>query len=65
MIDSYDFLRFGGVAYEERLQKGLLDLSDIVRTCAAAASAIVALIRLVRDIVKDKEQKSNRPHTKE
>ena len=36
-------------------------LFDIVRACAAVVSALVAVIRLVWDIVKDRKQKSNRP----
>ena len=50
----------GGVAYEERLQKGPQVLLDMLRACAAVVSAIVALIRLVWDFLKNRKQKSNR-----
>ena len=63
MIYSYDFLAIGGVAYEERLQKDKqVLLFDTIRACAAVVSAVIALIRLVLDLVKNhKKQKSNRP----
>ena len=61
MMDSYDFLAIGGVAHEERLQKGLRVLFNLLRTCAAVVNAVIALIRLVWDLVKNRKQKSNRP----
>ena len=49
----------GGVAYEERLQKGPQVLLDMLRACASVASAIVALIRLVWDILKDRKKQEH------
>lgn len=34
---------------------------EIIRVIAAITSAIVSLVRLVYDIIKDRKQKSNRP----
>ena len=62
MMDSYDFLAIGGVAYGGKITGKVAQvLFDIVRACAAVVNALVAVIRLVRDIAKDKKQKSNRP----
>ena len=47
--------------YEESILKGRQVLLEVVGILAAVISAVVALIRLIWDIRKDREQKSNRP----
>lgn len=54
-------LHCGGDAYGESIKKGQQVLLEIIRVIAAITSAIVSLVRLVYDIIKDRKQKSNRP----
>lgn len=51
----------GGDAYEENTTRGQRVLLNIVGVITTMIRAMVSLVRLVYDIIKDRKQKSNRP----
>lgn len=51
----------GGDAYEESTKEGSRILFDIIDVVATIIHTMVSLVRLVYDIMNDREQKSNRP----
>ena len=58
-------MHFGGDAYGENIEKGQQVLLEVIGVAATVICTIVTVIQLVRDVAKDKKQKSNRPSPKE